>query len=472
MAVKAPTSPQSVPLFVVIVVLVLFLASAIGLIIMFVNHEKLSQQAQQAQDQFDQYIGRARQKLEPYKEMGRSSQPKTSAVAALLEDHNRLAQLASGNPNDTADGVQENLNMLVSALPQEIPGLGQLAGADMIGAIKLMAQSIRNLVAQSQQSGAQMEQFGQQRDTMTKSYQALEQKFATSSEEYLAKLQQLADQFEKFRQESQAQLEGVQTDVAGRMNKRLATMEKDFIRNLDELRDMVQRNLKLLAPARKTAYAQQQQTTAPPAALALGLEPDGKVMQVSEDGQVAYIDLGQENQLPHGMRLLVLSAADRPHAKSGPKGLLEVIKVGSVTSTCRIIQQNKGQPITSGDKVMNIAYSSADPHLFMVFGQFDLDYDRSADPDGVAIVRQMITSAGAKAVQHLGPTLDFLVVGLRPSEPDELDPNASEEEVAKSKEQLDKYRQYQQLLSQARDMGITVLQQDQFLLLMGMDLSR
>ena len=90
----------------------------------------------------------------------------------------------------------------------------------------------------------------------------------------------------------------------------------------------------------------------------------------------------------------------------------------------------------------------------------------------MAIVRQMITSAGAKAVQHLGPTLDFLVVGLKPSEPDELGPNASEEEVAKSKEQLDKYRQYQQLLSQARDMGITVLQQDQFLTLMGMGLSR
>jgi len=468
MAAQAPVTARSVPLFVVIIFVVLFLASTTGLILLFVHQEDLRQRTNQAESRFNDYVGRRNlSRLEPFMAMGKNAQPRMTAVGALLADRDRLAQMLGGNPNDTSDQVKEGLKIITDALPAEIPGIRELAEVNVTGALQQLAQAAADLNRQNQQLQQQITQLQQDRDTQTQSLQRLQEAFTEASNEYLQKAQQLADQFEQFRQDMNEQLDAVKTEIAGQLRNRLNDMEKQFTLNLDELRDLVQRNLRLLAPVRRAA-------TAPPAAgktaslTALATEPDGKVLEVTEDGQVAYIDLGEENRLPTGVMFLVFPAAPIRGTAAAPKGLVEVIRPGATISQCRIITQREDQPIAKGDVVTNLAYSRGKPHSFMVFGEFDLDGDKMPDPDGEARVRRMITSAGAVVQDHLGPTLDFLVVGQAPQEPAKPAADASDEEVALYQAKLERRKQYQQLLDQAGDMGVLVVTQEQFLALMGM----
>ena len=70
MAVQ-PSAGRSVPLFVLIIFVVLFLAATTGLVLLFVHQETVRQEAVQKSSDFDNYVGRGViSRLDSYKAMG------------------------------------------------------------------------------------------------------------------------------------------------------------------------------------------------------------------------------------------------------------------------------------------------------------------------------------------------------------------------------------------------------------------
>ncbi|NLE30269.1 MAG: hypothetical protein GX629_11440, partial [Phycisphaerae bacterium] len=141
-----PASGRTVPLYVLIIFIVLFLLATTGLVLLFVNQETLRQDSEQATTTFNDYVGVAnKSKLEPFKAMGNEARPKLTAVGALLQDRAALAKMMSGNSAATAKEVNEKVDAFIDSLndPSVAP-LKEAARTDLVGAFRQAVDIAKN----------------------------------------------------------------------------------------------------------------------------------------------------------------------------------------------------------------------------------------------------------------------------------------------------------------------------------------
>jgi predicted nucleic acid-binding Zn-ribbon protein len=131
-------------------------------------------------------------------------------------------------------------------------------------------------------------------------------------------------------------------------------------------------------------------------------KPDGKVLQVSPDGLVVYLDLGKKDGITVGTKLEVYS-----EAASGvrvPKGFCQVRSVQADYAEALLSETTALRPVVKDDFVSSPIFQRGEKYHFALLGRFTGRYTRS---EIVGLLRE----ASHTVDDTVGTATDFLVLG-------------------------------------------------------------
>lgn len=200
---------------------------------------------------------------------------------------------------------------------------------------------------------------------------------------------------------------------------------------------------------------------------------DARVTKIGTD-DIVYIDLGQGDHLAPGTSFEVYDRfegvpklrGDSLSDDSLPKGKasIEVVRVLPGLAEARIVRRTRGMTITEGDYVSNLVYDKNIPFKFVVYGNFDLDRNKSATPQDADIIRRLITQWGGQTTDNLDVTVDFLVIGAVPEIPSFTQEELDQPDLRARKEAAEKaLNAYNDVVNKAIELHIPILNQNRFL---------
>ncbi|MFA5863639.1 MAG: hypothetical protein WC975_03035 [Phycisphaerae bacterium] len=463
MAVQ-PSGGRTVPLFVLIIFIVLFLAALTGLVLLFVRQETVTQEAKQDKSLFDSYIGMGvSSRLDAYKALGSSSRPPKSAGAALLDERDQLAILLTGNKASTPKEVAEKLDKAIAGLPETSAAakkLKDIAKSDLIGAIQQAALLMKDQMDETAGAQQQLADCQKGRDTITSGYKELENIFDNKTKQFMAQMDAQQKSFDDLKNEYTEQLATIKTQVSKELQDKLTQMGKTFNEHVDELRDMVRRNLQVLIKATtESGGPTEVRSAAMMTVEQLTQKIDGEILDIA--GPVIYINLGRQQQINPGIRFCVVSESQKGQIRPKLKAVLEVIKVGEMTAEARVVEYQQANPVIKGDLLINLVYDRDMSLNFSVFGDFDLYHVGTIDPTAFLKISGIITTAGGKVAKQLSPTVNFVIMGQPPAEG--TAPAATTAPSETTSKPAQGLRTYNDLKDQTQAMGIPVMPPDLFL---------
>lgn len=225
----------------------------------------------------------------------------------------------------------------------------------------------------------------------------------TQDSEVLAKASQaLAD--------LSAASEAYRTDAEG-LKQALAGAKQDFDRRVSEVkneRDSTVDGLKNDSAQLQTQLDQAQKKLSQ---FETGLQNpallvDGHVIEVNgSEGQI-FIDLGKQQRLQAGTTFEVFETPEQIRS-SGEQGLrgkasIQIMRVGDLTSTARVIRSTPGRPVVKNDLLANAVYSPTHRYRFLVHGKFNVDGDKFASTDETQLIVQRIKDWAAPSRPRTG----------------------------------------------------------------------
>lgn len=129
---------------------------------------------------------------------------------------------------------------------------------------------------------------------------------------------------------------------------------------------------------------------------------DGKVLSVSKDLGLGWINLGAQNRLPVGARFTIVSGAV---GSTRVKAMAEVTKVEGEMSEVLISEQTDPyDPPVAGDIVYNPVYDPSGERTALLLGSFSGKYSKTQ-------LEALLLSMGVKVAPKLDNSVDFLIVG-------------------------------------------------------------
>ncbi|MCK4275184.1 MAG: hypothetical protein KAX78_01635 [Phycisphaerae bacterium] len=195
-------------------------------------------------------------------------------------------------------------------------------------------------------------------------------------------------------------------------------------------------------------------------------QPDGQILEVMENRDFCYINIGKDHRVRPGHNFAVYPRSGIPKDGSD-KGKIVVVNVKANVSGCRIVSQKKGDPVVVGDLVGNVAFDPTRTYTFVVEGYFDLHGTQRPSALGTEEVKTLIRRHGGKIIDELNIQTDFLVLGsdpVRPLKPRPEDPPAT---LAVYTERKKTYDNYNSVKTQAQEMNVPILTTNKFLSFIG-----
>jgi hypothetical protein len=333
---------------------------------------------------------------------------------------------------------------------------------------------VNSLKASAETNAAELKSLKERMDQVKAQIDAASAKAAqagTQDSEVLAKASQaLAD--------LSTASEAYRTDAEG-LKQALAGAKQDFDRRVAEVkneRDSTVDGLKNDSAQLQTQLDQAQKKLSQ---FETGLQNpallvDGHVIEVNgSEGQI-FIDLGKQQRLQAGTTFEVFETPEQIRS-SGEQGLrgkasIQIMRVGDLTSTARVIRSTPGRPVVKNDLLANAVYSPSHRYRFLVHGKFNVDGDKFASTDETQLIVQRIKDWGGtvSSEDRVTGDLDFVVIGEVPEEPNPLSPTASDQEVEGYQRAKAAKDQYEKILSDATRARIPVLNWNRFQSLTGM----
>jgi len=194
--------------------------------------------------------------------------------------------------------------------------------------------------------------------------------------------------------------------------------------------------------------------------------PDGKVMRVVQDQEFCYISLGSKDHVTPGLTFTVYPPTGIPEDGKG-KASIVVADVGQDTSGCRIVRQDRDNPIIEGDLVANLAFDPARTYTFVIEGAFDLHGKGRATPEGAAEARVLIKQFGGKVDTEVSIDTDFLILGTEPSRPTQPPEGAPPQVWQAYRDQLKVYERFNETMADAQNLQVPILNTNKFLAFIG-----
>ena len=197
---------------------------------------------------------------------------------------------------------------------------------------------------------------------------------------------------------------------------------------------------------------------------------DGRIIDAAgQDGEV-FISIGAKQRVQPGMTFDVYDSVQsiQYNPTTGElipgKARIQVLKVDESTSTARIIPEGRRwgartRPVVKDDVIANVIFSPDYRYKFLVHGLFDVDNDGTATAAEAEFVRGRISSWGGEVVtgDRLRGDLDFVVMGVRPTEPLDLPANADEGQYTAHFDLKRAYETYNALFTDAQAARVPVL---------------
>ena len=234
------------------------------------------------------------------------------------------------------------------------------------------------------------------------------------------------------------------------------------IRTIQELQKKI-----LVLNNRTKALQQQLQELRPKAdSMQVALKADGKVMQVTGQGKICYINIGEKDRVTTGLTFSVYPPTGVTKDGEG-KGKIRVTTVGPNTSECHVQEQSKDDPISPDDLVANIAFDSTQVYTFVVEGEFDLYGTGRTTPEGTKDAKALIRRYGGRVIDQIGMDTDFIVIGSEPRRPPKPAETASGQEWQAYREQLKVYDRFNEIKLLAESRQIPILNPNKFLAFIG-----
>jgi len=392
------------------------------------------------------------------------------AFDVLIKQRDDLAGRVNGAGSRWADAMQTAEQTRLAAEAQvkgaELPALP----ADLNGTVRTLAGKV---VAQQ----TQLQQLQDQLAATTKQVEDLNGQTAGARAAMDAQLATVRAEADKAREETNTYSTSKDADVAKlqadfesltKQNEdqkaQLNVQIQDLNKQIEKFRTQNQSLLGKLAGNRVNT------------ADAVVRTSDGQIIRVVNSTTV-YIDLGAGDQISPGLTFQVYDRVEGVPAigeETGddnlPRGkaAIEVVRVGSGSSECRIIRSQPGYTVVEGDVISNLVYDRNTKYTFMVYGNFDLDQNGVATPGDTEVIRRLVTQWGAKLTDRVTVNTDFLVLGAEPQIPgytrEELEDPINAAKDAEARAALDAYTQ---VLGAARELNIPVLNQNRFLYYVG-----
>jgi hypothetical protein len=130
--------------------------------------------------------------------------------------------------------------------------------------------------------------------------------------------------------------------------------------------------------------------------------PDGKVLEVSRDLNLGWIDLGSKNRLAMGMRFRVVSGL---HGDGRVKGWAEVTQIKEDMAEVTFVERTDPfDPPAAGDQVYNLLFDPSGERHAVLIGRFS---GAMSEKD----LRALLEGMNIKVQKTVDKTTDFLIVG-------------------------------------------------------------
>lgn len=201
-------------------------------------------------------------------------------------------------------------------------------------------------------------------------------------------------------------------------------------------------------------------------------EPDGRIVSIADNGRTVYIDRGRNDNLILGMTFEIYDSGDLVKLDEFDdvrgKATIEVTKLDDRNAVARVVRQQRGTSVKTGDQIINVAYDPNATLKFFVYGDFDIENTGEPSRADRRRVEGMIDRWGGKRSEQLNPDVDYLVLGAEPPAPTPLPPGETNPQKIQEFVQATKdYETYQNLKGDARLMSVPILNQNRFLSLVG-----
>ncbi len=448
-AARPPAAGSPTGLKVGFVVFVcLTVASLAGTVMLYMNQEQLTQQAEAAKKSAEtasQKEQDARQALSAF------------AMQILGKQAEDPAEITTGLDNAAATIFGKDAARATD-IQKQLAASAQIKRNDpFVTTLTSLYKAYDKQVAGYQALQADADTLKADLEAKTKELDDVQKQFTAQAEEIKAELADLqtrvdADQqawdenVSRLRQQAQAEGEKASEQLRSERRDRQA-LEQQLAQNKTRISELVA-TLATFRPSAETTSLLQ--------------ISDGYIVQTVPGQRIVYINLGKQDHIKPGMTFAVYSRAKGIPADGKGKATLRVNNIFDTTSECEITTLNAGDPIVEGDVIANPVYDRDRKFNFVVAGDFDLDYDGKIDDPAGNQVRRMIEDWGGSLQDSVDTTTDFVVLGAAPSSI----AGAATDSAAGARKQFEAIKQ------EARSLGIPVLTRTQFLHFVGFGVPR
>ena len=201
--------------------------------------------------------------------------------------------------------------------------------------------------------------------------------------------------------------------------------------------------------------------------------PDAEVLEVVEEGRRLTLGVGRRQNVRRGMTFTVYSPDELLRLEGNSslpgKGVVEVFQIYDDTSVARLVEPVRNRRPVVGDAVVNLVYDPDRRYRLLVYGEFDIDQSGNPSPREREQVEAMVRRFGGDLADELSYDVDYLVLGVQPAPPEELVGSDRRDtlKIEQANEAQRRFDDYNALVSEARALGIPVLNQNRFLSLVG-----
>lgn len=379
-------------------------------------------------------------------------QPGSTVVRALLDENRELKRLTVGEENAQTANIRQQKEQRNIGVPlmAEIDGL------------RATLEDARRQIAEAQR---------QRDDAANKAAQAVDQ-MTQQGKHYQEAVAELDAKIAKLNQDLQAY-----RGATGQVEQQAVAAQSEIRRTLDarivELESQLQQARGEIARLTEDL----RRATGGETPLPEVSRPDGQITSVQADERRVYINRGRRDRILLGMtfevfeqgELVRLGQIQDADQEVRGKATIEVIDVQDNSALARIVRTERGaSPVDAGDEIVNLVYDPNQRFRFFVYGDFDIDRTGEPQVTDKRRIESMITRWGGEVAENLSYDVDFLVLGAEPPLPEPLPPNEIDPvKIAEAEQARRNFETYQQLIGQASDLNIPILNQNRFLDLVG-----
>jgi hypothetical protein len=436
-----------------IVTLALFILS----VVFYGKFKEATEQVTQITQEYEQTLGpgeRNSERIQRLRDRARDAGRRTTLVGYLADQVEQTMTLAAGNP----DMTYQQLNATVE---ENFPAASDMSLVDFIRDQRRrlaqaeqqaedMSATIADLQAQIEDADDRFAELDERRETDVQAVRGLVANYGDTVDRYDEQLRSaiadMDDRVDEILEDKESQIASLQSELDEK-EEDILVLRGQIAALREEAADT------LIKPKAEYALA------------------DATVLSTNASDQTVILDRGRRNNVVLGMTFEIYSdpsvILDKETGEMlRGKATAEVINVEGQTSVARLIRQSVANPVLEGDVAANPIYDPNKKYRFLVYGEFDTDFDGRTTTREADDIRALIEQWGGIVVDSIEDNVDFLVLGAKPYVGPPPAPDAPLAIILRWQEDKKKADRYEELFNTAGATSIPVLNQNRLFTLM------